>query len=160
MAAKLASFFLGIAVVALFLAWQMQTSAGDSLAAARSLQEAEVPDGGAEPGDVDDYRAIVDTLDRSIEIRSEIDGLLGEVERIMRGLNATQGEAVATATTTRREIARIGRTLDGSVDASDDALAGLRALREKLRRSGVLARRIADELEELDESLGPPAARP
>jgi hypothetical protein len=160
MASKLASLFLAVAVISLFLAWQMQNSAGDALAAARSLQEMEIAEGGAEPGDVGDYRAIVDTLDRSIEIRSEIDALLGEVERIMRGLNATQGQAIATATTTRTEIARIGTTLDGSVEASADALAGLRQLRDKLRRSGVLARLIADELEELDESIGPPAARP
>ena len=160
MAVRLASVFLAVAVVAMFMAWRMQTSAGDSLAAARSLQDAEVADGGAEAGSVEDYRTIVDTLDRSIEIRSEIDGLLGEVERIMRRLNSTQSDAISTADVTRREIARIGTTLDGSIDASLDARSGLVELRAKLTRSAVLARKIADELEELDERLGPPAVVP
>jgi hypothetical protein len=160
MAGKLTIVFLSIAVVAMFSAWRLQTSAGDALAQARVLQEAEPPDGGAEPGSVEDYQAIVDSLDRSIAIRSRIDGLLGDVESIINGLNKTQEGAIATARRTREEVARIGRTLDGSLDASRDALEGLQALRDKLGRSRQLGKKIADELEELDESLGPPLVLP
>lgn len=160
MASKLVSVLLAIAVVALFSAWRMQTSAGDALAAARSLQEAEMPGSGAEPGSVEDYRTIVETLDDSIAIRARIDGLLGEVESIMRRVNVTQEGAIATAEVTRRDISLIGTTLGGSIDASRDARSGLAELRRKLARSAALGRKIADELEELDENLGPRGVLP
>lgn len=160
MASRLASVLLAIAVAALFSAWRSQTSAGDALAAARSLQEAEMPGSGAEPGSVEDYRTIVETLDNSIAIRARIDGLLAEVESIMRRLNETQAGAISTAELTRRDVARIGMTLDGSIDASRDARSGLEELRRKLARSAVLGRKIADELAELDRRLGPRGVLP
>lgn len=155
MAAKLSAMLLGIAMLGMFMAWQMQTAAGDALASARSVQNAEPAGGGAEAGSVEDYRAIVDSLDRSIEIRSRIDSLLADVEEIVRRLNETQSDAIATAREARGDLDGIGRTLGGSLEASYEALNGLERLRKKMSRSSKLGRKIADELEELDESLGP-----
>ena len=155
MAAKLASVFLAVAVGAVFIAWQLQSAAGDALASARRIQNLEVPDSGADPPSPRDYRKIVQSLDRSIAIRTRIDGLLSEVESIVRGLNETQRRAIATAATTRKDVGRIGRSLGGSIDASKDSVRGLRTLRERLARSAEIGEAIADELEELDESLGP-----
>lgn len=160
MAAKLTVAFLFIAVLALLGAWRAQTSAGDALAAARQVQEAEVPDSDSDSASVRDYRAIVSSLEKSIAIRSEIDGLLGEVEEIVGNLNKTQQQAIETARVTRDEVGGIGHILSGSIDASRDSLEGLRVLRKRLARSAELSRLIADELEELDESLGPTVELP
>jgi hypothetical protein len=160
MAAKLATVFLSIAVVAMFIAWQEQKAAGDALAAARRIQNIEIPDSGAEPASADDYRQIVRSLDESIAIRTRVDGLLSDVEEIVTGLNETQRRAIATAATTRDDVGRIGSVLAGSIEASRDSIDGLRALQARLARSAELGRAIAEELEELDQSLGPTVVLP
>lgn len=160
MAAKLATLFLSIAVIAMFIAWQEQRAAGDALATARRIQNIEIPDSGAEPASARDYREIVRSLDESIAIRTRVDGLLSDVEEIVTGLNETQRRAIATAATTRDDVGRIGRVLAGSVRASRDSIDGLRTLQARLARSAELGHAIAEELEELDRSLGPPVVLP
>jgi len=160
MAPKLATLFLSIAVVALFIAWQEQKAAGDALATARRIQNIEIPDSGAEPASADDYRAIVRSLDESIAIRTRVDGLLSDVEEIVTGLNETQRRAIATAVTTRDDVGRIGRVLAGSIEASRDSIGGLKDLQARLARSAELGGAIAEELEELDRSLGPTVVLP
>jgi hypothetical protein len=159
-ASKLATAFLALATLALFIAWQEQTAAGDALATARRIQNIEIPDSGAEPASADDYREIVKSLDRSIAIRTRIDGLLTDVEKIVTGLNETQERAIATAETTQGDVSKIGRVLAGSIEASRDSVAGLRTLEARLARSARLGGAIAEELEELDESLGPSLVLP
>lgn len=155
MASRLAAIFLGIAVIATFLAWQLQSAAGDDLASARRIQNIEIPDSGAEPASAEDYREIVRSLDRSIAIRTRIDGLLTEVESIVQGLNETQERAIVTAATTKTDVGSIGRVLGGSIEASRESVEGLRMLRARLARSEELGAAIAEELEELDRSFGP-----
>lgn len=160
MAAKFAALFLSIAALCTFTAWRLQSSAADALVSARRIQNLEVPDSGVQPASVQEYRAIVRSLQRSIDIRTEIDGLLAEVDEIVRALNETQTDAIVTADETRDELARIGQILGGSGRASRESVDGLTSLRDRLERSAELGELIADELEELDESLGPSAVLP
>jgi hypothetical protein len=155
MASRLAALFLSIAVIAMFIAWQLQSAAGDALASARRIQNIEIQDSGAEPASADDYREIVRSLDRSIAIRTRIDGLLTDVESIVLGLNETQEQAIATAATTRGDVSSIGRVLGGTIEASRDSVAGLRRLQARLARSEELGAAIVEELDEFDRSLGP-----
>ena len=160
MAAKLTVVFLSVAVLAMFAAWQEQLAAGSALAAARRIQNIEIPDSGAEPASAEDYRQIVESLDESIAIRTRIDGLLTDVEDIVTGLNETQKSAIGTAAATKGHVSEIGRVLAGSIEASRDSVDGLKTLQARLARSAELGGAIAEELEELDQSLGPTVVLP
>lgn len=146
---------LASAVTLMSLAWQVQSGAADTFLAARDVQEAKVPEGDASAPDLDDYRAIIETLQEAIETRRDIDGVLSEVEAVIADLQDQQASATDVTTLVGQELQRIGTTLAGAVGAAGDSIEGLRVLEDRLARSEELARLIAEELEELDGNLGP-----
>lgn len=151
----LAMSLLAFAVAQSFVAWSFQVRAGDRFSEARRVSETEVDSPDSEPESVDDYRAILASLEESIEIRRGIDGQLADVEAIVAELGAQQETAQLTAGEARAELDTIGRTLGGAVRAARLSFAELTNLRDTLLASARLAARIAEELEELDQSLGP-----
>jgi hypothetical protein len=137
------------------IAWQVEGAAADDLARAVSVQESEVPESDAAPPEVAQYRAILDVLDESIEIRRDIDESLSEIEGFVSDLDKEQSKATAVADTGRGELARISDLLRSAAGAARATTGELRELDGKLAISVVRSRAIAHELEELDESLGP-----
>lgn len=151
----LALALLAFAVFQSFVAWNIQTRAADDLAEARRLSETEVESSDSEPESLGDYRAILASLEESIEIRRDIDDLLTDVEAIVGELGAQQAAARTTAVDARDELDTIAGTLGGAVRAARRSFAELTDLGDTLARSARLAARIAEELEELDRSMGP-----
>jgi ABC-type transporter Mla subunit MlaD len=151
---------VGLSGVLSVAAWLLQSSAQSDLSRARKIQAAEVPESDAAPPDLDQYQAILDTLDRSIRIRTEIDGRLATLEKLVRSLDSRRKDAEEIATAGREQLDAIGRTLGGAAGAADRSVARLEGLGGRIQTSGRLARLIAEELEELDRSLGPTLAPP
>lgn len=152
---RVSSVLLVASVALMAVAWQVQADAAAKLALARRIQGAEVGDEAASPPNLDDYRAVVGTLQESIEIRTGIDGMLGEVEEIVLAMQQSQAGAADVSQTASEQLSLIAASLGGSVGAARDAIEGLRRLGDELVDSERLARLIALELEELDESMGP-----
>jgi hypothetical protein len=139
-------------------AWVLQSAAAEDLARAREVQNREVGDGDAAPPDVDQYRQIIETLDRSIAIRERIDGVLGEIEQQVGAVERQRQKAQQVAVGGRREIERIASILGGASGSARRTIAKLRSLETSIGESARLSALIAEELEELDESLGPKGA--
>ena len=148
---------LALAVVLAGGAWRLQATAADDLAAAIQVQEKEVPESDSPPPDLGDYRLILDTLDRSIKIRRRIDGLLSTIERRVSGFQDQQRTAREVSTTGKEEVDAIAALLGGASKSTRSTVARLRALGDAIDLSAELSRLIAEELEELDRSLGPSA---
>ncbi len=153
--ARIAAVALAVASVGFGIAWSLQVSAASILSRTAEIQGAEVPESDAAPPDVDVNFAILDSLKESIEIRRQIDGLLGEIEGNVDDLRSQQGRAEDISGLARNELTRIGATLGGVADAAEQTVADLQTLEDRLARSRQLARLIAEELEELDEGFGP-----
>lgn len=139
--------------------WILQSSATSALQKALEVQQREVPDDGGAPPSLGQYRAVVTTIEDSIGIRQNIDSLLGGIESDVEALVATQSDSRRVVADALDSLTSIAGKLDSSVTSARDSSDRLSALRERLRRTYVLARLIADELEELDESMGPSAER-
>ena len=148
------------ALVATALAWRLQASAASDLKRASEFQGREVPESDSEPPDLGAYADILDTLNESITIRRNIDELLGQVEDVVSSLQHIQNRSANVSDLARLELAAIGESLGGGVQAARSSLARLGRLDGSLGKSLRLARLIAEELEELDESLGPSAGKP
>jgi hypothetical protein len=151
----LALGLLGAAVVVGGLAWAIQAGAASTYDEAIRLQNAEVPESDAAPPAISDNKAVIETLERSISIRKRVDGLLGEVEELIDSLSERQAEALAVALRSQQELGRIAVNLDSSATSAVRSSQRLGSLRSSLLTSARLADLIAEELEELDESLGP-----
>ena len=137
------------------LAWMIQADAAATYDDAIRIQNAQVPESDAAPPAISDNKAVIETLERSIAIRKRVDGLLGEVEDLIDSLSRRQAEALAIAQRSQQELAMIARNLDSSVTSAEASSRRLGSLRDQLRTSARLAALIAEELEELDRSLGP-----
>lgn len=146
---------LAAAGVLALAAWQVQSSALSDIKRAREVQESDVPDSDSPPPDPDDYAVILETLDKSIEIRTDIDKRLTKLESLVRSFDERRRDSEQIAEASRRELARIGRTLGGAADAADRSVGRLGDLGGRIATSARLSRLIAEELEELDRSFGP-----
>lgn len=142
-------------VVMMGASWGFQSEAAGSLEKAQTLAGREVEEGGPGGEVIDDYRAVLDSLNYSIELRFEIDSMLSDVEGIIVRLQKRSDAARLTADESRSELEMIARTLGGAVRAAQSSFADLGALRGALTVSGRLASLIAAELAELDHKLGP-----
>lgn len=137
------------------IAWGVQSSAAHDLQRAHELGQREVPENDAPPPDLEDYRAILDTISESVEIRRGIDDLLTRVEETVALFEDQRAQADEITAAALAELDAIARSLDSSVTAAETSDKKLSTLRNRLERSAELAAAIARELEELDESLGP-----
>jgi hypothetical protein len=154
---RIAAILLGIALLLMAGAWQLQSRAGADLEAAQEAQSRETQESDSEPPDPDDYRAILATLEHSIVIRRDIEEQLQAIESSIASLESRQAEAAVTASTARDALLAIARALGGAADASNASLGSVDTLKDRLGVSAELARLIAEELEELDHKLGPTA---
>lgn len=152
---RIVAGLLALSCVQLGAAWLWQSQAASDLGTARRLSETEVEESGGGAQSLEDYRAVLATLNESIGIRSEIDGHLSEVERIIAELRSQQAVAEATAAEARAQVSRIAEALGGALDAARDSIGSLSSLGGGVETSATLARLIADELEEMDRKLGP-----
>ncbi|MDQ3986775.1 MAG: hypothetical protein M3280_09795 [Actinomycetota bacterium] len=146
---------LALAVALGGLAWGLQSAAGNDLVKAREVQKREVPEDDSAPPDLGDYRLILETLDRSITIRRRIDGVLATIERRVEGFQNQQRSARHVSVTGRQEIDAIAALLGGASKSTRSAVKKLRELGDAIDVSADLSVLIAEELEELDRSLGP-----
>lgn len=137
------------------IAWQMQGAAAGDLAEAIEVQQDEPPDDSAPPPKISQYKMILDTLDESLRIRKQIDDSLGEIEEAVAALSREQSKAKEISTRGGAEITRIAETLGAAAGAARVTATELRTLRQRLDVSADFSRAIAEELEELDRSLGP-----
>ena len=142
-------------VVMMGAAWGFQNEAAGSLEKAQTLAGRDVEEGGPGGEVIADYRAVLESLNYSIELRSEIDSMLTEVEGIIVRLQKRSDAARTTADESRSELELIARTLGGAVGAARSSSTDLGALKGALTVSGHLALLIAGELAELDHKLGP-----
>lgn len=152
---RLALVLLAAAAVTSFGAWQIQSAAARALERAHDVQQRPVPEDDSPPPRVEDYRAVLDTLNESIEIRRDIDSVLAELESVVSGLREAQTEAERISDQAMRQLDLIAETLGGAATAAERATGRLGTLSDRLGTSARLARLIAEELEELDEKLGP-----
>lgn len=147
---------LGVVGVGLGLGgWVLQASATSDLQRTLEVQKLEVPDEGGAPPSLEQYRDVVTTIEDSIAIRQNIDSLLGGIEEQVSALVSAQGDSRQVVAEALASLTSIAGKLDSSVTSARQSTDRLDALGARLRRSLVLARSIADELEELDESMGP-----
>ncbi len=137
------------------VAWQLQSSAADDLSRARAVQQQDTGDGGGEPPDVGEYRAILDALNRSIVIRRNIDSSLAQIEKVVASLRDEQQEAADIAAAGKRQITGIAETLGSAAGAARATTGAVETLDDLLVRSARLSALIAEELEELDRTFGP-----
>ena len=145
-----------VAAVALaIVAWQMQSSAASDLARTLEVQQDEVGGEGGEPPDVADYRRILQTLNRSIAIRKNIDASLSRIESAVDALRNEQEKAAAISAAGKQQIAQIATTLGSAAGAAKTTAGDLTTLDGHLGKSERLSRLIAEELEELDRTFGP-----
>lgn len=160
MSPRLKIVSLGLLVASVVMmggAWGFQSEAAGNLEKAQMLGGREVEEGGPGGEVIADYRAVLDSLTYSIELRSEIDAMLTDVEGIIVRLQQRSEAAQATADASRSELELIGRTLGGAVGAARSTFSDLGALDDALTVSSRLAVLIAVELAELDDKLGPGA---
>jgi len=141
-------------------AWSLQASAAKDFVQATQIQQRTVPESDAAPPSPKENLAIIASLERGIEVRRQIDEQLRSIESSVTALSAQQGEASDVTTIALAEMERIAAALGGAGRSARTAVGKLDDLRARLRASSRLARLIAEELEELDRSFGPPVGRP
>ncbi len=146
---------LGAAAFLALAAWQVQASALSDINRARQVQDSEVPDSDSPPPDLEQYAAILDTLDESIKIRRDIDERLAKLESLVGSFESRRKDAEQIAEAGRAQLLAIGRTLGGASGAADRSVKRLGDLGGRIEKSSRLTRLIAEELEELDQSFGP-----
>ena len=137
------------------LAWQMQSSAVADLQRARAVQQDEVGGDSGAPPKVAQYRKILDTLDRSLRIRKNIDASLGRIEKAVAALRDEGDEAAVITQAGGSEVEKIAETLGSAAGSARAVTDALGTLEGRLETSRSLSRLIAEELEELDRSFGP-----
>lgn len=152
---SIAVLLLGAACASGGVAWGVQSSAAHDLRRAHELGQREVPEDDSPPPDLEDYRAILDTISEAVEIRRNIDDLLTNVEETVALFEDQRAQADEITAAALDELDAIARGLHSSVAAAETSDEKLSTLRTRLKRSAELAAAIARELEELDESLGP-----
>lgn len=152
---QLSLLLLAAATIAGASAWAIQASAAADLEEAYGVGQREVPSDDSPPPDLEDYRAILDTISRSVEIRRDVDALLTQVEDTVARFEEQRAQAGEITSGAMEELTAIARGLDSSIEAAMTSDRKLSVLRSRLARSAQLAAAIAAELEELDESLGP-----
>ena len=157
--ATLAALIFVAAIVFTGIAWQVQAAAARALTRAHELQERDTGDEGSPPPSTAENKEVLAVLDESIRIRQEIDDMLAVVESSVAGLRQSQSRSQAIAVSGRRQLVAIGGALGGSVGATRSSVTRLRQLDSSLDTSVILARLIAEELEELDRKLGPTVGR-
>lgn len=146
---------LAASVVMMLGAWGLQSEAAGNLEVAGTLSTRDVESGGPGRENLADYRAVLDSLNESIEIRTEIDAMLTDVEGIIVELQEQSDAARTTADESKSELELIARTLGGAVGAARSSIDDLGGLGDALTISERLAALIADQLETLDHKLGP-----
>jgi hypothetical protein len=146
---------LAAASLLMLIAWRVQASAHADLSRASSIQQKEVPESDSKPPNIKQYRAVLDTLNRSIEIRTEIDGRITKLESIVRSLDSRRKDSEEIARASRDQLDAIAVTLGGASGAARRSVKELSGLGDGIVVSARLARLIAEELEELDNNLGP-----
>jgi chromosome segregation ATPase len=137
------------------ISWQLQASAHSDLRRARSIQEKEVSESDSRPPNLKQYKAVLETLSKSIEIRTEIDGRLEKLESIVRSLDSRRKDSEEIAEAGRAQLTAIAGTLGGASGAARRSVKELGGLGDRITVSARLSRLIAEELEELDHNLGP-----
>lgn len=152
---KLSVAALALSAVCSIVAWTNFSAAANGAAEAHRIQAQEAPQGGGEPPDLEEYRAILDTLDESLEIRTQIDDLLGQIESSIARIEGRQDDAISLVSSALEEVEAITLSLGSSAESASISDRALTSLRDKLATSASLARAIAEELEELDRSMGP-----
>lgn len=155
-----ATGLLAAAVLISAVAWQVQSSAADDLDRAHSVQQREAPQSDAPAPETDEYRDVLETIERSVVIRREIDALLSRIEATIASFERQQDTAKQITSAALEDLEEIGSSLSSSIDAARSSNSELATLQDRLSRAAQLARRIAKELEELDESLGPSVGGP
>ena len=154
---RLSVGLLSLAVACGGVAWRLQAEAATALERATEVQESPVPEARGAPTSLEEYREVVRALQESIEVRGRIDHLLTRVEGVLGTLGEHQDDAAAVTAAAEGRLEEIARTLGGAERATDLSVVQLRQLGGRLGSTARLARLIAEELEELDRSLGPSA---
>lgn len=155
---RLSIGLLALAVAAGGAAWRLQAEAATALERAVAVQERRIPEPeDAAPTSLEEYRNVIRALQESIALRGRIDRLLTRVEDVLATLGEHQTQAAAVAEGARGELEEIARILGGAGEATDLSVTRLGELDGRLGDTARLARQIAEELEELDRSLGPSA---
>ena len=153
----LAVALLALALAAAGVAWWLQAAAGADLKQAAIVQGREVPDPGGEPPNIADYEAILEELTEAIGVRQNIENRLVIIEDAVATLNQQRTEALGRTVAGAEALDDIGARLGAAVEAAGASRTRLGVLDSRLEESARLARLIAEELEELDRSLGPSA---
>ena len=158
-AARASLVLLAVATACGAGAWRLQAEAGELLKQAVAVQEAEVPEEGGSSPSLEEYQDVVEALEESIALRSRIDALLSRVEELTSALGRQQQEAAAVTAEAESRLDEIGGILGAARTEARRSGEQLTVLLESLGRTPRLARLIAEELEELDRSLGPSVGR-
>jgi hypothetical protein len=153
---RLGTALVASAVALSAYAWHVQSGAANMFAEARALQARTRSDGASGIGpELRDYRAVLATLERSIEIRRAIDGLLARAEAAVASFDAARAASQDIAVSATEELDALGAELSAAVGAARAGGAALGPLERRLARAARLMALIAAELKELDRSLGP-----
>jgi hypothetical protein len=152
--------FLVVGLVGSAGGWQLQERAARSLAEARAIQDAPIPEEDSAPPSPESNRAIIENLQRGTAIREKIDGVLTRVKASIDRLGEGQEAALDIAVRTKQLLREIAGSLGGSVIDSRTPVTHLQTLDGRLEESHRLGQLILHELAELDRKLGPPVGEP
>ena len=153
---KVTVILLAIGAAGSIGGWTLQGRAADAFRDAKELQSRETGSD-TEPPSPDENEAIIAALGDAIEVRRSIEEVLVSIENDVRFLGTQQDQAQEITSQADTQLNAIGGSLAASVEASTRSIQRLSRLERLLRRSSVLARLIAEELEELDRNMGPSA---
>ena len=156
---KLTIVLLAIGTAGSLGGWALQGRAADAFRDAKDLQSRET-EADTEPPSPSENEAIIAALGDAIEVRRSIEEVLVSIENDVRFLSDQQTQAREITGQADTQLTAIAGSLAASVDASARSVERLSRLERLLRRSSVLARLIAEELEELDRNMGPSAGGP
>lgn len=154
---RLSLILLAASVALTTGAWQLQRKASNDLAGAIELQQKEIDEPDRETPSLEDYRAIIASLERATEIRRRIESDLARIEATVDQLRQRQVEAGVLTDEAGSRLGEIAGALGAAARSSASSLDELRTLGSRIRTSAGLARLIAEELEELDRRFGPTA---
>ena len=156
MLTKISLVLVTVAAAGALAGWQLQGQAADALNEAKVFQSREVASQG-EPPSAEENEKIIVVLSEAIDVRRSIEEILVQIEDDVRVLREQQEQAGRITEQADTQLAAIGSSLAGAVNASGSSQRRLGRLESALARSGVLARLIAEELEKLDRKMGPSA---
>ena len=156
---KITVVLLAIGAAGSLAGWALQGRAADAFRDAKDLQSRET-ESDTQPPSPKENEAIIAALGDAIEVRRSIEEVLVSIESDVRFLSDQQAQAQQITGQADSQLNAIGGSLAASVEASARSIDRLSRLERLLRRSSVLARLIAEELEELDRNMGPSAGGP